>query len=140
MFVTVFYGILDIRTGELRYCNAGHNPPLLIREGQTEAEQLPLTGDCILGAIPEAAFHEKGLRLAPGDSLLCYTDGLTEARNEAGDFYGMARLLKCCREEGAGLFPQERIQELGASVAAFAGKAKPSDDITLLSILFRGES
>jgi sigma-B regulation protein RsbU (phosphoserine phosphatase) len=136
MFVTAFYGILDIRSGLVAYCNAGHNPPVLIRKEGT-ASFLPLTNDVILGAICDAGFHEKELVLTPGDSLFLYTDGVTEAMNRNKELYGNTRLLENCQLMKA-CHPREMVKRITDSVNNFAAGTIQSDDITLLSILYKG--
>ncbi|MDR2119109.1 MAG: SpoIIE family protein phosphatase [Tannerellaceae bacterium] len=137
MFVTAFYGILNIRSGLATYCNAGHNPPVLIRKEGTEASFLPLTNDVILGALPDAGYHEKELMLHPGDSLFLYTDGVTEAMNGQKELYGNARLLEHCRCMTT-CHPRETVERITDSINRFTSGAVQSDDITLLSILYTG--
>ena len=136
MFVTAFYGILNIRSGIITYCNAGHNPPIIIR-GDNQADFVPLTRDCILGAIANAAYHEKELRMNPGDALLLYTDGVTEAMNHQSELYGTDRLLALCRLQ-AGIPPGETVSQVSAEIDVFTQGAVQSDDITMLGILYKG--
>ncbi len=134
MFVTVFYGILDLSTGHLKYSNAGHNPPIVIRraDGSTTLEP---TGDIALGAVPGITYSEKETVLAPGDSLLLYTDGVTEAMNSAGELFGTTRLQNLCSSPADS--PQALIDNISASLAAFTAGAPQSDDITLLAVSYR---
>lgn len=136
MFVTVFYGILDIHTGRITYSNAGHNPPIQIGY-DGNASFIPLTGDHILGAIPNATFHEKELQLQPGDSLFLYTDGITEARNKSNELFGDKRLMDCCLEL-SGKTSREIVESVMQTVDDFALSAIQSDDITLLTIAYKG--
>jgi sigma-B regulation protein RsbU (phosphoserine phosphatase) len=94
-FVTFCYLRLDASTRRLTYANAGHNPPLLLRAGGT-VERLS-AGGTVLGVFPETAFGEAELALAPGDRLIVYTDGITEAENPAGEEYGEERLVAAAR-------------------------------------------
>ncbi|MDF9828707.1 sigma-B regulation protein RsbU (phosphoserine phosphatase) [Parabacteroides sp. PF5-6] len=137
MFVTVFYGILDIHTGRITYSNAGHNPPVRMTEGN-QASFIEMTGDHILGAIPNATFHEKELQLMPGDSLFLYTDGITEARNKNNELFGDKRLMERCREL-TGKTSQEIVDSITETVGDFVLGAVQSDDITLLTISYKGE-
>ncbi len=90
-FITLFYGVLELATGKLSYCNAGHNPPLLVRpDGAVESLG---TGGALLGAFAEWSYESGEVTLQPGDRLLCYTDGVTEAENPAGEEFGEERLL-----------------------------------------------
>jgi sigma-B regulation protein RsbU (phosphoserine phosphatase) len=136
MFVTAFYGILNIRSGIVTYCNAGHNPPIIIRDNN-QASYVPLTHNCILGAIPNAQFHEKELRMNPGDALLLYTDGVTEAMNSQNELYGANRLLNLCQQQ-AGIPPGETVSQVTNAIDNFTQGAVQSDDITMLSIQYKG--
>ncbi|MDR1879505.1 MAG: SpoIIE family protein phosphatase [Tannerellaceae bacterium] len=136
MFVTAFYGIMDIQSGAVTYCNAGHNPPVLIRK-EGEVSFLPLTNDMILGAYPDTAFHEKEAILRPGDSLFLYTDGVTEAMNLRKEPYGNARLMERCQAM-KGCHPEEMVRRVAGSIDDFADGTVQSDDITLLSIIYNG--
>ncbi|MDH6359102.1 SpoIIE family protein phosphatase [Parabacteroides sp. PF5-9] len=138
MFVTVFYGILNIHTGIVTYCNAGHNPPIYIKYDKS-VSFVPLTGDRILGALGDSVYHEKELHLQPGDSLFLYTDGVTEARNKNGDLFGEKRLLDSCIEL-AGKSSKDIVEEVTRHVGDFVIGAVQSDDITLLTISYKGEN
>jgi sigma-B regulation protein RsbU (phosphoserine phosphatase) len=138
MFVTVFCGILNFRTGELLYSNAGHNPPLFLRRGRPP-EWLSLPDGFFLGTMEEAVYETRELLLAPGDTLLLYTDGVTEAMDTAKGFYGEERLIRLAAE-GSLKPPEELVREVLGSVRAFAGSEPQSDDITLLALTFRGEA
>lgn len=131
MFVTVFYGILDPRTGELTYCNAGHNPPLLLRADQpSRIERLGKTG-MALGAMPGLSWGRGSLQMAADDVLVLYTDGVTDAQNEAGAFFGRERLLEVARAH-AGRPAGELQEALLQAVHTFAGEASQFDDMTLM--------
>jgi sigma-B regulation protein RsbU (phosphoserine phosphatase) len=132
MFVTVFYGIYNAKTGEVTYSNAGHNPPYIIKQ-DGEVEQLPLSRDIVLGAIDGMEFHDYTLQLNKGDALVLYTDGVTEATNINFEEFGEKR-LEDTLEDVALHNCQETIDAIRADVAAFAGEAEQSDDITLLAI------
>lgn len=136
MFVTVFYGILNIHTGAVTYCNAGHNPPVIMRQDKS-VSFVPLTNDRILGALEDSVYHEKELRLLPGDSLFLYTDGITEAANKNNELFGEKRLLDCCREL-AGQSSREIVEQVTETVGGFVVGAIQSDDITLLTISYKG--
>ena len=132
MFVTVFYGIYNIRTGEVTYTNAGHNPPYLIKaDGSVEA--LPLSKNIVAGAIEDYQYTEETIQLEKGDTLLLFTDGVNEAMDtnfkEFGDERFEATLKKC-----AGMDCQQIINTVKADVAAFVGEAEQSDDITLFAL------
>ena len=93
MFVTLFLGILDTRTGELEYCNAGHNPPLLLSPAGRVLILQP-TGGIALGVAEEGVYQSRKVILQRGDSLLLYTDGVTEAMNKREELFSEGRLIK----------------------------------------------
>ena len=131
MFATVFYGVLNLRTGELAYCNCGHNGPLqLLASGQTK--NLPATG------LPVALFANRRAQvahttLAPGDTLVLFTDGVTEAMNPAQEEYGDDALMVTL-ESARGLPSAEMLSVIYQSVDAFAGITEQADDITCMVI------
>ena len=132
MFVTAFYGIYNIKTGEVTYTNAGHNPPYVVRANGS-IERLPISKNIIVGFIENFQFSEETLHLEPGDTLLLYTDGVTEAVDSELKEYGEERLetlLKNTTQMGC----QEMIDAVKADVKAFTEEAEQSDDITLLAI------
>ncbi|MCQ2389496.1 MAG: serine/threonine-protein phosphatase [Kiritimatiellae bacterium] len=132
MFVTCWMGIFDKASGDVRYVNAGHNPPLVKRaDGSVEWVQ----GQCsiALAVMPGATYREETLHLAPGDSLFLYTDGVTEAVDVGGAFYGDDRLAEKLKNCGS-----EFVAEVRRDVAAFAEGAEQSDDITLLALDVKG--
>ena len=137
MFVTVFCGVLDARTGDLEYTNAGHNPPVLIGADGQSPRLLKGTPQLLLGIMEGVVYRSASLRLAPGERLLLYTDGVTEAMNAQDAFYSEARLLDTLESE-----PQPDLAGLLAMllerVQSFAGETPQSDDITLLAIEYRG--
>jgi serine phosphatase RsbU (regulator of sigma subunit) len=136
MFVTAFYGVLDPPSGRLTYANAGHNPPLLLRAGSQTPEKLTRTG-AALGIMEDLTWQSESVTLHPGDVLVLYTDGVTEAQNAAGELFEDERLLECVRAHAA-----ETAQEIHAAIleaiCAFTGDAPQFDDITLVAV--RGEN
>ena len=132
LFVTVFYCILDPATGLLRYANGGHNPPLL-RRADGAVEALSGTGGLVLGAMPGIAYPDHELQLRPGDRLVLYTDGVTEAFNAADEAYGTERLVQDLEARGAGS-AAELMEHICRGVAGFVGAAAQSDDITLVVV------
>jgi sigma-B regulation protein RsbU (phosphoserine phosphatase) len=135
MFVTLFFAQLDPASGELAYVNAGHNPPLLCRAGQEELTALERTG-LPLGLFEFTDFEARGARLDPGDFLVLYTDGVTEALDAQGREFGDERLRRVLLEVRAEA-AEDMAAGLEAALSAFAGAAAPSDDITYV-ILKRG--
>lgn len=134
MFVTVFHGVLDPRTGRLAYCNAGHNPPHLLRAtSDGHIERLTKTG-MALGAIPGASWEQRVIEMAPDDILVLYSDGVTDAQNEDGDFFGEERLRGLIRANAGN--PAHEIQRaLLQAVQRFNGEAAQFDDITLMVVV-----
>ncbi len=136
MFVTLFAAIVHLPSGEVRFTNGGHNPPYVLRAGGT-LDTLPKVGGIIVGAIPDMTYQTGTFRLGPDDTLVLFTDGVTEARNVAGDFFGEDRTeQELLRLKGNGAEPLVRaMREL---VRAFAEGAEQSDDITLMAFRYFG--
>ncbi|MBS0578809.1 MAG: SpoIIE family protein phosphatase [Proteobacteria bacterium] len=132
LFVTVFYCMLDPESGVLRYANGGHNPPYL-RRADASVEALRGAGGLVLGAMPGVDFPDHTAQLQAGYRLILYTDGVTEAFNDADEPYGEERLIAEVREHGGGA-PAALIEHICQGVAAFASGAPQSDDITLLVV------
>jgi sigma-B regulation protein RsbU (phosphoserine phosphatase) len=132
MFVTVFYGIIDVNTGEVTYCNAGHNPPYILKH-KGDISPLPMSTDPMAGAIDGITYHEGTLKLEKGDALVMFTDGVTEAMSTANEEFGEQR-LEDTLEDVAMHNCQQMVDAIKADVAAFAGEAEQSDDITVLAL------
>jgi sigma-B regulation protein RsbU (phosphoserine phosphatase) len=131
-FVTAFYAALDTGTGRLTYVNAGHNRPLWVKAGSGEIQELAARG-IALGVVEEVELEERELDLAPGDLLVLYTDGVTEAMDTQGQPFGQARLeeVLAANREGSA---EQILAAVEEAVQAFAGKAPQSDDLTLLVV------
>lgn len=132
MFVTVFYGRLNILTGEIDYTNAGHNPPYVVHENG-KVEMVPAQGNMVLGAVENFQYRNDKITLEKGDMLFTFTDGVTEAMNAAGEQFGEERLEKLLAKCG-GKTSQETIDTVRAAVAEWAGETEQSDDVTMLVI------
>ncbi|MEW5872455.1 MAG: SpoIIE family protein phosphatase [Chloroflexota bacterium] len=132
MFVTAFYGVLETDTGRLRYVNAGHNPPLLVscKKGQP-VEPLRPTG-MALGVSAEAHWGQKLVRFSPGDLLILYTDGITEAQDPRGRFFGDERLRQLSRTLHGR--PAAHIQETLLSEVQRFSNDSLQDDVALMVI------
>lgn len=128
---TLFVGLLDPRTGALSYANAGHEPPLLRRAGGGGEEVLPPTGP-LLGFGLEAVYAENTLTLDPDDALLLLTDGVTEARNESGEFLGSAGAWWLLRSALKAPSAQTSLASLDRDLNDYTGTGRQSDDIALL--------
>jgi serine phosphatase RsbU (regulator of sigma subunit) len=135
MFVTAFHGVLDLKSGALRYCNAGHNPPYVLR-ANGDRETLKATG-IPFGVMEDMPYRIAEMRLAPGDALFLFSDGITEAFNPEAEEFGTERLeaaLEAARDtDAAGL-----VTAVLAATNAFAAGAEQSDDITVLALVYRG--
>ncbi len=136
MFVTIFCAVLDLRTGEVRYASAGHNPPVLLRPGRAP-ELLPSRQDPVAGAMEGVEYGTDTLRLAPGESLLLYTDGVSEAMDPGDAIFGEERML--AKLEGLAEADAKAVcLGLDEAVHAFAAGAEQSDDITMLALRYKG--
>ncbi|MEE8392318.1 MAG: SpoIIE family protein phosphatase, partial [Anaerolineae bacterium] len=130
MFVTAIYAVLSLETGEMAYANAGHNLPLLLRSRTQELEQLK-KGGMALGVLEGVRLEERVVSLEPGDSLVFYTDGITEAFSVEDEIYGEERLQAIIQAADASS-AQTMLDAIDASVDTFIGGATPSDDRTLM--------
>ncbi|MBE6095285.1 MAG: HAMP domain-containing protein [Schwartzia succinivorans] len=140
MFVTAFIGILDLRTGMFDYVNAGHNPPLVYRAGESRFSFLAVARNFVLGGRKGINYQKQETVLAPGDVLFLYTDGVTEALNEKEELYGEERLLETLnRTDASGISAREILEAVRADVARHVGEAEQTDDITMLSLVYRGK-
>ncbi|MDD1684426.1 MAG: SpoIIE family protein phosphatase [Methanoregula sp.] len=132
MFVTLFYGYLDSSARTLTYVNAGHNPPIHYHAADGTLTELPATGIAI-GALPDAMYSQESVQLVPGDLLVLYTDGITEAENAGLGMFGVEQLEKTILASH-GLSAQDLCQEILNTVRSFIGDHPQSDDITLMVI------
>ena len=135
MFITMFLGVMDLSTGTIRYCNAGHNPPIVIRNGQ--AELLSTEPSLLLGVEMNARYTANELTLTSGDTLFLYTDGLTEAENIRKELFGERRALETAAISGT-LTASEQMERMQQAVHTFVDGAEQSDDLTMLVIRFMG--
>lgn len=135
-FVTVFLAILDVSTGALRYCNAGHNPPYIkVKSG--ELEKLDDLHGPVLGVVPDLIYTQGEFLLSPGDTLVMFTDGITESMNERGEEYTDQRLEKLLSDSKA-QNSEEMCRDIIHDVRRHQSDAEQSDDITLLALSFWG--
>jgi sigma-B regulation protein RsbU (phosphoserine phosphatase) len=133
MFITLFCAMLDIEDGKVVFSNAGHNPPVLVSQKNGTDYLKPHNG-LVLGGFPGMIYRNEELRLAPGDGIFLYTDGVTEARSEAGGLYTGERLLKrvegLCKEKS-----REVVDWVMEDVRSFSEKVEQTDDIAM--VMFR---
>ena len=135
LFVSLFYAVLDTRTGKLSYSVGGHPWPYLVRAG---GEVSGLEGRGLLvGVFKDASFETAQARLGPGDSLFLYTDGVTEAADATKNLFETQRLEEALRQ-GKGASPEELVSRVIEQVRRFVGGAAQSDDLTALAVRFRG--
>lgn len=132
MFITVFYGVLNRAAMTFTYVNAGHNPPLLIRDGEAGSWMAGVKG-IALGVVPDVSIAPTRLDLRQGDLLVLYTDGVTEAFNETDEYFGEERLMDCIGRNKA-LPAQGILDALLDEIRTYSGSAPQSDDITLVVI------
>lgn len=130
MFVTLFYGIYNVRTGEVKYVNAGHNPPYVLRHDGT-LETLPSSRNICLGVIEHYAFNADTVELKPGDAIVTFTDGVTEACSVSDGLYGEERLETLLKTTPAN-DARGLVEEINEAVRKHAEGTEQSDDITVL--------
>lgn len=136
MFVTVVCGSLNLRSGELRLANAGHGSPLLLRRGV--AERLPLPRELVLGAMEDVSYTTYSTTLQPGDKLVLYTDGVTEAMDGAKVLYSEERLERILLTHASDS-TERLVQTVLEDVRSHTAGEPQSDDITLLALEYRGK-
>ena len=132
MFVTMLYAVYDPATGEFTYANGGHNTPVIVH-ADGSSTLLPLTGGIALGVVPDLDYDQETVTLLPGDTVVLYTDGVTEAMNEKDEEFGTERLCEIFRGTSPG-DSEELNMEVFEAVHAFAGDTPQSDDITCLTL------
>ncbi len=134
-FATLFYAVLA-PDGRLTFCNAGHNPPFLVgRDGVRRLE----TGGVPLGLFEDAPLEEAAVTLVPGDFLVAFSDGVSEAMNAAGEEFGDLRIMESI-EAASGRDAQTQLEHLFSSVKSFTAGAAQNDDVTVLVASYRGAS
>lgn len=133
-FVTCFYGILDLATGQLEYSRAGHNPPYLVRGDQVQT--LDAASGLPLGMLRTVKYDTATVQLEPGETLLLFTDGITEAMNSRLEEYGEERLVQLLSERASALTVEELVRLVTQEAIAFAEGAPASDDMTVLGVRY----
>jgi two-component system response regulator len=130
MFASLFFGVLEPSSGNLTYINGGHEPPAIIGPGGVKERLVP-TGPAV-GMMPNLSFETRGTKFAPGDLLVAFTDGVTEARSPGGDFFGEERMLKLMVDPAASA--DSLVQRIAATLGEHTSGTVQSDDITLLVV------
>ena len=136
-FATVFVAVLNTKTGELQYCNAGHNPPLMLQEKCAFLNPEP---GIALGLFENAGLKNETCTLAPGQGILLYTDGVSEAVSPQRQFFGEDRLWEAVKDfstdENAA---EETVLRLSGAVDAFCGENEAFDDMAILALVYKGD-
>ena len=138
MFVTFFLGILDLKKGRLQYCNGGHNAPIMISP-DGKASYMETNPNIPLGLFDGFAYEESEIDFPAGSSIFLYTDGVTEAENEAKELYSEDRLLKIIEDMRYMDNPETVVDSVLNDVKSHAGDAEQSDDITMLYVKYNPE-
>jgi sigma-B regulation protein RsbU (phosphoserine phosphatase) len=136
-YATFFYGEYDATTARLAYVNAGHNPPIVMRRSG-EIVRLDVGGP-VIGLLTECAYEQGCVALQPGDTLVAFTDGVSEAMNADNQDWGEEQLVEAVRKQSVG-DPKERIVQLMAAADAFAAGAPQHDDMTVVVLQRLSES
>lgn len=136
MFVTFLAGALDLTDGTLRYCNAGHNAPLIMSPHKTRF--MDVVSNIPLGIVEGMFYQEQETKLAAGEGIFLYTDGLTEAENVRKELFGEDRLLSLAAETAA-LTVEEQVGRISQAVKDHMGTEPQSDDLTMLSFKYQGD-
>jgi sigma-B regulation protein RsbU (phosphoserine phosphatase) len=139
MFVTLFIGVLDLHTGHLSYCNAGHDSPLLIGSG---ISQLPCDSNLPVGVMSDWVYTRQEMQLQSQDTIFLYTDGLNEAENVDHAQFGDNRIVsvaEACLAERQ-VQPAMLVDRMTEAVHRFVDEAEQSDDLTMLAIKFHKQS
>jgi phosphoserine phosphatase RsbU/P len=138
VFLTCFYGILDLESGHLAYTRAGHNPPYRIHAGAVEP--LDAAGGLPLGILEPADYETAELQLDPGDSVVLFTDGLSEAMNAQQEMFGEERLVTLLEQQPRDAAVADVVRDMAAAANAFADGAPASDDMTMMCIRYCGNN
>ena len=139
MFVTAFVGMLNLETGEFKFVNAGHNPPLIYRAKEDKYSYLKTERNFVLGGMNNLNFKGQSINFEPGDKIFLYTDGVTEALSEEEELFGEERLLKTLNSAGVkneGV--KETLVKVKEALTSHVKKAEQSDDITMMSVIYNG--
>ncbi len=137
IFVTAWFGILDLQTGMIDFVNAGHNPPLVYSKQKNEYEYLKSKANFVVAGMENISYKKSQIKLEPGDKLFLYTDGVVEAQNGEKEMYTEKR-LKDFLDSNASLSVKETIEKLRSELSQFVGKSVQFDDITMLELLYKG--
>mgnify|MGYP002852131909 CR=1 FL=1 len=135
MFITAFLAKINLKNGSVEYVCAGHNPPFVFSDGKYK--QMKVARNFVLGVLSSIDFEVESIKLKKNDRLFLYTDGVTEAQNNKGDFFGERRLLGVLQNVSGSA--EETLHNIDNAIHKFAGNAPRSDDITMLEFIFNAE-
>ena len=138
LFVTLFYAVLDERTGRFNYANGGHNPPILV--DRDHANPLQMTGGVALGMFEGLDYDDAYVDMKPGSRLVLFSDGVTEAFNDSDEAFGDDRLLNAARTLPEAQGPDQDVTDIVTAVDEFTGEAPQFDDITCVVLVYKGEN
>ena len=138
LFVTVFAAVLDVNTGVLEYCNAGHDRPYVLARAGARPTQLAEGGGPPLCVLDNYEYSAASHRLRPGDTLCLLTDGVTDARDPAGEQFGRARLEACLATLADDASAERVATVLQEEVRRFVAGAEPADDLAILVVRWEG--
>lgn len=133
MFATLFVGVINLKTGELRYCNAGHDSPVIVSEQSYEL--LPVDTNVPIGIVPDWTYTQQQTTIQSGSTIFLYTDGLTEAEEKDQKLFGEKRMLETI-EAGKTSDPETIINNMTNAIRLYVGDAEQSDDLTMLAIRY----
>jgi sigma-B regulation protein RsbU (phosphoserine phosphatase) len=136
MFVTLFIGSLDLHTGHMKYCNGGHDAPLLINLKDKHHQLLACKSNLPVGVMPDFKFEQQETTIDTDTLIFLYTDGLTEAENVNHQLFAEARIFGVADQilNGEHITAQHVVEEMSGAVSVFVGDAEQSDDLTMLAI------
>jgi sigma-B regulation protein RsbU (phosphoserine phosphatase) len=139
-FLSAFYAELDLDSGRMAYARAGHDAPLWITDAGRVCRELDAPG-AILGAFRDVGLESREIQLSPGDSVVLYTDGVTEARDSGGRLFGDERLAAAARQAAAASADaQAMLESVTHAVEAFTAGADQADDLTIVVVQRSSES
>ena len=138
LFVTVFAGILDLNSGELHFCNAGHDTPYMLHSDRNNPDRLEGDAGPPLCVIEDYPYKAEAYRMSPGETLFVFTDGVTEAMNAAEELYGRQRLFSALKSVREMREASEAVNTVRDDVRLFVGEIERSDDLTILALRWNG--
>ena len=139
MFVTLLACALDVNTGELIYCNAGHEAPYVLPAAARSAIPLSGGGGPPLCALEDFPYESARHRISPGESIVLVSDGVTEAMNPRGELFGRSQLEQLLASMPGSLTAEERVIAVRNAVREFAAGAEMADDLTILAVRWLGK-